>query len=345
MKTHLGFFTAFMVAAWVTPWCVAQNTGDPLPSAPKGFYLLNDRQTAVESMTLPGFLSGFTLRLAWSDVETAQGVYNFDLIKRTVTHLQGKNLKLTLEIFTSMPPAYVLQGAQSTFLGPKGRAPTPWDAFAQARWQAMLTALAATPVRDSVVGADVRLADHPTLTAVDASVIGLQMIRDVKGDLVRHGEYGRAKFIDAVVQNISVSRQAFPKDYGFVGFFRIQDADRSVPLDEELYTRLQAEFMGSGQPGLGLFQELWSDEGPVADGLGYYLTRQSGANAVMLQALTSWKKPFQDPAKVASGNPDGALDKSYVDYGCMYYEIYYADVVATDLRPVFEEWAAFFAGQ
>jgi hypothetical protein len=345
MKTYPCFFTALLAMLWITPWCAAQNGAPSAPAAPKGFYLLNDRQVAVEKMTLPGFLSGFTLRMAWRDLETRQGVYNFELIKRTVTHLQSKNLKLTLEIFSSMPPAYVLKGAQSTFAGPKGKAPTPWDTFAQARWQALLTALAATPVRDSAAGIDVALANHPTLTAVDASVVGLQMIRDVKGDLVRHSDYNRKKFIDAVVQSISVSRQAFPQDYGFVGFFRIQDSDRSLPLEEELYSRLQAEFMNEGQPGLGLFQELWSDEGPAADGLGYFLTRQTGANAVMLQALTSWKKPFQDPLKVASGNPDGALDKSYVDFGCMYYEIYYADVNATDLRATFDAWAAFFAGQ
>jgi len=313
------------------------------PLAPKGFYLLNDQKVTVAKMKLPTFLSGFTLRLAWKDIETTKGIYNFALIDSTVTYLQAHNLKLTLDVFASMPPSYVVKGASSTFTNAYGTAPTPWDTFAQTRWQALLTALSNYQVLDASVQRKVALRDHPTLTAINAPVVGLQSIRDVTGALVTKKDYDRTKFINAVSTEVGFCRDAFPHDYRFIGFFRMSDSNGAVPLDQAVFDRLQTDFMADGKGGLGLFQEVWSDVGPDPLALGSFLVGVNAPNAVMLQALTSWKKPFTDSQKVASGNPDGALDNAYVNFGCLYFEVYYADVIATDLQPVFTDWASFLA--
>jgi len=337
-------FRLLFVSLALTPFLpLSGQTTYETPVAPKGLYLLNDRQTPVAQMTLPAFLSGFTLRVAWSDLETASGAYNFALIGSTITYLQAHNLKLTLDIFASMPPSYVVKGASSTFTNAYGTAPTPWDPFAQARWQALLTAVSNYQVLDSSTQRNVALRDHPTLTAVNAPVVGLQSVRDVTGALVKKADYDRTTFINAVSAEVGFCRDAFPHDYRFIGFFRMSDCNGDTPLDQAVFNRLQTDFMAAGQGGLGLFQEIWSDAGPDPLGLGSFLVGVNAPNAVMLQALTSWKKPFTDPQKVASGNPDGALNNAYVNFGCRYFEVYYPDAVATDLQPVFTQWAAFLS--
>jgi len=311
-----------------------------VPPPPRGLYLLSDRHVPVEKMVLPSFLSGYALRIAWKDLEPTKGEYDFALIKSTVSELQKRKLKMTLEIFASMVPDYVLAGADGTFKVRGGTAPLPWDPQAQARWKALLGALAQLPVWDSVANKEVALRDHPTLTAMDAPVVGLQCIRDIRRDLVSHPAYRRELFLDAVEASVRSSREAFPADYGFTGFFRMEDDNRRPSLDEAVFVRLERTFMGPDQAGLGLFQELWSDDGPNKSTLGAFLARVKAPNVVMLQSLTSWKRPFTSAERVASGNPDKAFATAYKEFGARYFELYSADVRSSDLKPVFEAWAA-----
>ncbi len=320
----------------------AQTT---VPPAPKGIYLLNDGTTPVAKMKLPTFLSGFSLRIGWSDIEKSKGVYDFKAITEAISTLQSKNLKLTLSIFASVPPAYILTGASSTFNTNMGKAPTPWDPLAQAQWKAMLNALAKHQVWDAVSKRKVALSDHPTLTAINAPVVGLQSIRDIKGELVKKPDYTRNKFITAVASSVRSCRDAFPKDYLFIGFFKMQDSDTVNPLDEAVMAQLKTDFMGTGKAGLGLFQETWSDIGPNPLSLGSFLVGVQAPNAVMLQALTSWKRPFNYAENVTSKNPNGALDRAFVELGCTYFELYSPDINATDLQPMFQQWSTFLARQ
>lgn len=342
MKTPLRLLFAavlFLVAVEIHAASSApEKAGRPAP--PTGLYLLSDRQLSVERMVLPSYLSGFSLRIAWKDLEPTEGAYDFSAIKRTVEQLQKRDLKLTLEIFASVPPDYVLEKASGTFQVRKGKAPLPWDSVAQARWKAFLNALAVFPIIDTTVNHEVSLRDHPTLTAVDAAVVGLHAIRDIRGDLVKHPTYDRKLFLDAVEASVRASREAFPKDYGFIAFFRMEDDLRNPSLDEAVFKRLQENFMGPAQSGLGLFQELWSDQGPAPQTMGVFLKKVKAPDAVLLQSLTSWKRPFTGAEKVSSGNPAAAFEKAYREYGCRYFELYSADVRSADLTPVFTEWAA-----
>jgi len=102
---------------------------------------------------------------------------------------------------------------------------------------------------------------------------------------------------------------------------------------------LKAEFMGANQIGLGLFQELWSDVGPNPETMGLYLKQVPSPNVVLLQALTSWKRPFIGADKVSSANPDHAFQQAITQFNCRYFEVYSADVRSKDLEPVFNKWA------
>ncbi len=203
-----------------------------------------------------------------------------------------------------------------------------------------MTALSSCEVDDRQSGKKVKLRDHPTLVSVDAPIVGLQGLRDMNGSVTRHQDYTREKFIAAVLRSVAASRRAFANDFGFMAFFRIDDLQgASQPLDQAVFEQLQSHFMQPGGLGLGLMQELWSDEGPRPDGLGLYLTKLQAPNAVMLQALTSWTRPFTNPAAVASGNPDLAFSNAYSRYGARYFEMYYPDIVNPRFATILEKWS------
>src|SRR5688572_28691516 len=87
---------------------------------PRGIYVLgtlNTNQLAnIRTGPAYDFVSGFTLRVKWSDLETAPNVYNFTLIDQAVAQLQPAGKKLTLEVFPNFVPAHVMSQATQTFI-------------------------------------------------------------------------------------------------------------------------------------------------------------------------------------------------------------------------------------
>jgi len=131
-------------------------------------------------MSIPAFISGYSLRIAWKDLEPSKNVYDFSVIDATVSQLQTRNLKLTLEIFASDVPEYVIKEADDVIQVRRIQAPAPWDKAALASWNKFLTALANHPVYDAVSKKSIPLNKHPTLTAIDAPIVGLHSLRDIK---------------------------------------------------------------------------------------------------------------------------------------------------------------------
>jgi len=328
---------AFFVFIFITGNAYAQ------PQPPKGIFILSSDANYAAQLKFPSFVSGYTLRLKWSDLEKSPGVYDFSRIEETIKYLQKSNLSLNLEIFSAFAPQYVIKNASATFPVKIGRinsqAPMPWDKNALASWEKLLQTLSQYQIYNSKSNTKIALRDHPTLVSVDAPIVGMQGLRDMTGSILRHKDYDRVKFIDSVVRSVAASRKAFPNDYGFIAFFRIDDGKNpALPLDQAVFDRLNKEFMQTGI-GLGLMQELWSDEGPKREVLGVYLAKVKSPNAVMLQALTSWTQPFTNPTAVASGNPEIGFSNAYKNYGVRYYEVYYPDVINPKFTPIFTKWA------
>jgi len=125
---------------------------------PQGLYILS---TGVNNPNTPqddrlanirdyDFVSGYTLRLFWSDIETSQGVYDFSVIDAAINQLAPLNQGLSLEIFTGEEPQYVRDGASATYLDHRGNVtPVPWDPFAQERHAALYAALGNHVVQSS----------------------------------------------------------------------------------------------------------------------------------------------------------------------------------------------------
>ncbi|MBM4007734.1 MAG: hypothetical protein FJ292_09295, partial [Planctomycetes bacterium] len=140
------------------------------PADPAGIYALGSAQDNLSTPTderLSGirnydFVSGFTLRVLWKDIETSQGVYNFGVISEAIRRTAANGQGLNLEVLQSLPQ-YIVAGASATYVNHRSEiTPVPWDAFAQARFAALQSALS-TYIVDDGTGLNLPLNQHPTL--------------------------------------------------------------------------------------------------------------------------------------------------------------------------------------
>lgn len=307
---------------------------------PNGIYILS---TAVNNPNTPqddrlgnirdyDFVSGYTLRLFWSDLETSPGVYNFNVINEAITRLAPLNQGLSLEIFTGEEPQYVLDGAAATYTDHRGGVnPVPWDAFAQQRHAALYAALGNHLV--TVDGSSHPLRDDPTLRSIDAAPVGLNFgVRDLNGAIRAHADYTQQRYVDSVATGVAATAAAFPHDQNFLAFFAFNDNQPGVPVDEQLIARLAPLYNGPGQPELAFFIENLSDDGPLPQpngmGAGSNLLDWSNLGGPsMIQALDSWlvHRPDRD-AQLDSRNPATGIELAYNAYGTRFFELYIADI-------------------
>jgi dienelactone hydrolase len=319
---------------------------------PRGIYSLGSANS-LSGLRTTDFVDGFTLRVGWDHLETTPGAYNFSLISSAIAQLQPLGKKLTVEIFSTSPPAYVVAGAGETWNFSTGSTtvqnPVPWDSFAQNAWRNFMQALANFSVADSAQGgALVALSQHPTLAQMDAPVVGLQGIRDLSNTLRGLASYNRSTFVDAVVNSVHSSRDAFAGKFGFLAYFSMTDTQNASnggqTLDQSLLARLFTEFNSGGSPKLGYFQENLGDSTPTPTGLGKVLLDESARTYTLFQALTSWTNPFTNPSAVASGNPATGISFAYNTYGTTYFELYTGDIDNAAHQDELRQWHATLTG-
>ena len=209
------------------------------------------------------FVSGFTLRLFWNDLEPAAGVYDFGVIDEAIRRVAPLGQSLSVEIFTNSEPQYVLDGASATYVDHRGGTnPVPWDPLAQARHAALYAALGAHVVTG--VGAPHPLRLDATLTSIDAAPAGLNFgVRDLNDGIVGHPQYTQQRYVDAVAAGVAAATAAFPHDQNFLAFFSFDDGAPGPHVDDQLIARLGPLYNGPGQPQLAVFAENLSDEWPV----------------------------------------------------------------------------------
>lgn len=265
-------------------------------SGPAGIYVIGDTHAVPGEVAKFDFdyVAGYTLRVPWTDIETWNAAtqapqYNFSRMDSILEELRARGKKMTLEIFINKAPTYLLDPPGiSTWTNPHptqgGVQPLPWDVRALAAYQMMIQSMA----DHMVPGTSWRIADHPSLESVDASIVGLQGLRDLSNTLVNHPDYTRTKFIQSVVDAVAINRLAFSNKYGFLALFLMDDNDAGISMDQAVYARLQTEFSVPGKPSLGYFQETLSDAGPRTDTLGSLLHTASPHTYIMFQALRPW---------------------------------------------------------
>jgi hypothetical protein len=274
------------------------------------------------------FVSGYTLRLLWKDIETSQGNYNFAVIDEAIKRAAAIGQRVNLEVLDAQP-SYVISGSAATYIDHRNEIRTvPWDAFAQTRFAALQSALASHTVND---GQGLRLNQHPVLASVDASGTGLNYgVRDLNNGIRSHPDYTQQKYIQAVVQGVAASRQAFSQHQGYIAFFGFVDGQSGVPVDKQLIQLLDDQYNSPGQPTLSFFIENLSDRGPSATSSGAGVNLQdwtTRGGTTMMQALDSWlvHRPDRDP-QLASLNPATGIELAYNSFGTRFFELYVPDL-------------------
>jgi len=328
------------------------QSGFAATSGPAGIYVIGDTRAVPGEVAKFDFdyVAGYTLRVPWTDIETWNAssqtpLYDFSRMDAALEELRARGKKMTLEIFIHKAPAYLLDPPGiGTWTNPHptqgGVQPLPWDSRALAAYQGMIQNLA----NHQVAGTSWRVADHPALESVDASIVGLQGLRELSNTLVNHPAYTRTKFIGAIVESLAINRLAFPGKYGFFPIFRMEDNEPGTALDQAVFERLQTEFNVAGKPSLGYFQETLSDAGPRTDTLGAFLFAASPDTYVMFQALRPWTLRAGDPVppEVASGTPVTGIRHAWRNYRSTYVEIYGADILNTANADPLRKWNRFF---
>lgn len=311
-----------------------------LSAAPVGIFALGSAQdnpvTAADERLANirdyDFLSGYTLRVFWKDLETSQGVYDFSVIDEAIKRLDLLGQDLNLEVLQGTPQ-YVIDGAGATYLNHRNEvSPVPWDAFAQSRYAALQNAMANHVVNDGT-GDNLRLNQHPTLVSVDATSVGLNFgVRDLNNGIRSHPDYTQERYIDSILEGVGVSRSAFSSQQGFLTFFGFTDGQPGVPVDQQLISKLDGQYNGAGQNTLAFFIENLSDTGPIPTagigGTGNNLVTWSNLGGdTMMQALDSWLNhaPSRD-AQLMSLNPATGIKMAYDNFGTRFFEFYVADL-------------------
>ena len=329
-------------------------------TAPCGLFILDSRAGALRDANLRNYpwVRGYVLRLGWSDIEPSRGVFDFTLIDNALQRTAALGQKLTLLVLGAEPAHVVAQATQTWhWVDPNPRhdesadcsaasggcdRSLPWDEPTLARYQALVRALAAHQAPDGAAPA--ALASHSRLESLTVTLPGWSRVRELGFEVEAWPGYTRSKLKDALLAHLRVQATEFPRAALQMGWWPIQDADRSTDLWAELYDAARAEFgtrVVVEQENLRHAAAAGTDAwGPLPDGQGAPLLRASAGGHTALQMLTSWTQPFT--AGTEGGSPIRALDWARATYGTRYFELYVADADAAQNDAARADWKAGF---
>ena len=327
-------------------------------TSPVGIYALGGTESPSTQILDKPFVDGWVIRLGWNRLEQSQGVYDFSGIDNAVSVLESYNKKLTIVIFSLEVPDYIrTDPSVSTYNAstPRGDVQTAvsWDLTALSRWETFCQALSDHLLPDSSQpGAPlVALRDHPVLAQIDASIVGIQGVRDIGGRLVATPGYNRTTFTAAALRSMHAMVDRFPNKFRYLSFFRMSDATASPVLDTHLLDTFMLEFNSGAVPQLGFFQEnLACDTPGTAVASALYNTR--GTTYSMFQMLQAWLDPFSNPVRTdpclvttvagdrstAISGPEVGIAYGFNTFGTRYFEIYTVDLLHANFADDFQLW-------
>lgn len=302
------------------------------------------------------FVDGFTLRVAWTDLEssTSPGHYDFFMIENALQKLPaGQRLSL---IIVPGDPAYIAAtaGVQTWSDGGTLRA-TPWDGTLRERRRAMLRAMG-----DHQSGG-IPLRDDPRLDLLDPYLPGgFTGIRDPNSTQLRNlPGYTRENLLAAVQDELRTLQQEFPGKFIQIGFWPITDGQDAAygasTAAEWIRQQLLAEFNGITRPRVGFFMEnlaakrvglgseTYSGTPVTSFGSALFASRDTTWNG--FQMLGSWTRPFNDGhvTNTLYGTPNDAMEYAYNTYRAEYHEVYVGDIDTVSMHPAFQRWHDFYA--
>lgn len=312
---------------------------------PTGIYVLGPGTLQPLSSRANGiidkpFIDGYALRIKWSELEVSEGIYDFTPIDEAVKKLEAVKQKLTVTLFATSVPQYILNTpGVETFYGIGTRSGgsqdelrvVTWDSYGLERFEIFVEALASHQLPDTAQGDQmVAFSEHPVLSQITASILGISSIRDKEKRLVSTPGYGREKFIYATLRSIHAVADNFPDKHFYTGFFGMKDGITSPSLDEALFESFMGEFDGVKSPRLGLFQENLACSTPLPS-FAWTLDQAQEQAFTMFQMLQGWKNPFSDPTKTdfcltETSGPEVGMIHAFKTYNCRYFEVYSGDL-------------------
>lgn len=307
-------------------------------------------------------MDGFVWRTSWSEIETSQGVYNYDGIDHIIQKLDNINKKLTVLFGAySLEPSYIANQSGVTtyqFTDPISNITTtravPYDAYLLQRFQLFLSSLANHQVYSISTGTMVALKDHPVLSNIATNIAGLGAIRNVNGINTSLQtvlpNYTRTKFVNSLIASMKTQTDNFPTKNIFIPSYKnINDNITSPTLADYVKSQLLASFDGIQNPKISFWQENLAGFTDTSTNIFTGLPTTTFATPLlnlgngaytMFQMLQGWTTPFLDPAKTANSTPFDAMCYAYNTYGASYYEIYVSDIDNINYQSSFKDWSA-----
>jgi dienelactone hydrolase len=302
------------------------------------------------------FVDGFTLRVAWSDVEsgTTPGAYDFFIIQNVLSKLPAGQ-KLSLIIVPSEPDYIATTSGVETWNDAGTVRATPWDSYLQQRRRALLAAMG------SVVSNGIALRHDPRLDLLDPYLPGgFTGVRDPNSIPLRNiTGYTRQKMLQAVRTELRALQDEFPGKFVQIGFWPVTDNENAsyggVTAADWIRQQLLAEFNGLTRPRVGFFMENLAARrnGPNVEpfsatpvtGFGSALFNSREATWNGFQMLGSWTRPFNDGhvTNTLHGTPNDAIEFAFNAYRAEYHEIYIGDIDNAAFQPALQRWHDFYA--
>ncbi|MFM7182994.1 MAG: hypothetical protein ACKO2G_16240, partial [Verrucomicrobiales bacterium] len=302
------------------------------------------------------FVDGFTLRVAWNDVEssTTPGAYDFFIIQNALNKLPAGQ-KLSLIIVPSEPDYIAATSGVETWSDAGTARATPWDPYVQQRRRAFLAAMG------SLITNGIALRNDPRLDLLDPYLPGgFTGVRDPNSTQLRNMPgYTRQKMLQAVQTELRAFQDEFPGKFVQIGFWPITDNENTsyggVAAADWIRQQLLAEFNDLIRPRVGFFMENLAAKrnGPLLDpysatpvtGFGSALFNSRDATWNGFQMLGSWTRPFNDGhvTNTSYGTPNDAIEFAYNTYRAEYHEVYIGDIDNAAFQPALQRWHDFYA--
>lgn len=291
------------------------------------------------------FIEGYAWRISWSDLEVADGVYDFSAFDHIINELGAIDQKLSWLLMSDLPTFLSSDPNIDTYMDGSVLKPSPWDPDLQAKFGRFVRALAAHQIPDPAANNElVALRDHSVLSILHPSFPGLPRGAIRNGDDTNVADvpgYSREKLAQVIDYTLTLWREEFPAHPLLLSIWPIHDDNRQEPMWE--FARNEFAKVSN----VGVFQDNLQaskacstcalDVGPPDEGMGApLLTDQLW---VGFQMLGSWFNPSPSHAdNLVNGTPDEGIDFAVDVYSSYYYEVYTDDLDNAAWQPTFRAW-------
>lgn len=253
--------------------------------APRGLYCScppthANSDSVMAAVAQKPFVEGILVRVGWSDVEPARGVYDFSLIAEQLdlADLYGKRVALAIVQGPSTPGWLGAEGAALVSFDFQGQPVTiaaAWDPVYQSIWSDTIAALGAS------FAFDPRIA---LLHVTNASANGFEMQLPLNAQAAfTSAGYSEQGYVDSWTQLIDVYAAAFPVHPLDVEIHPVFGSDAVA----QTVTAYGESLLG---PSYGAFAGWWSVDNAAQAYPGMYtlIAAAAAADFATLQLVGSW---------------------------------------------------------